>query len=155
MPLGARSVLLPQEDEWKLMADQDPHPDSVAGDSGHGTMTVETEPVADNEELIRAVGGLMRTPPLNTVLMSNGMIEINDENVTIHRTPAASSTAVPVLNESEMLLPADSPGGKRPCFRELMAVLLSKSAPPLCLKLDYSNAELVRYTQSPLTSVIP
>ena len=62
MLLGARSVLPPKEDEWKLMADQDPCPDSVAGDSGHGTMTVEAETVADNEELIRAVGGTDEIP---------------------------------------------------------------------------------------------
>ena len=48
MLLGARSVLPPQEDEWKLKTDQDPCPDSVAGDSGYGTMPVETEPVTDN-----------------------------------------------------------------------------------------------------------
>ena len=83
MPLGARSVLLPQEDELKLMADQDACPDSVTGDSGHGTMTVKAETVTDDEELIRAVGGTV-----NTVLMLNGMmkllIKINDENVTVH-----------------------------------------------------------------------
>ena len=64
-----------QEDEWKIMADQDPCPDSVAGDSGHGTMTVETEPVTDNEELIRAVGGTDDNTPLDLVLMSNGMMK--------------------------------------------------------------------------------
>ena len=44
------------------MADQDPCPDSVAGRSGHGTMTVKTEPVAENEELIGAVGGTDENP---------------------------------------------------------------------------------------------
>ena len=49
----------------ELMADQDPHPESVAGDSGHGTMamTAETEPVTDNEELIGAVGGTDESIP--------------------------------------------------------------------------------------------
>ena len=56
---GARSALPSQEDEWKLMADQDPRPESVAGDSGHETMamTDEIEPVAGNEELTGAMGG--------------------------------------------------------------------------------------------------
>ena len=86
---GARSVLLPQEDEWKLMADQDPHPDSVAGDSGHGTMTIEAETVTDKEELIRAIGGTDENPSTQhcSYVKWNDedlLIEINDENVTIH-----------------------------------------------------------------------
>ena len=56
---GARSALPSQEDEWRLMADQDPCSESVAGDSGHRTMAMTDEigPVADNEKLIGAVGG--------------------------------------------------------------------------------------------------
>ena len=34
-------------------------------------------------------------------------------------------------------------------------VCLSKTAPPLCLEPDYSDAELVGYTQPPLTNIIP
>ena len=73
------------------MADKDPHPESVAGDSGHGTMamTAETEPVTGNEELIRAVGGTDEN--ISTGYCSDiewkeedPLIEINDENVTIH-----------------------------------------------------------------------
>ena len=45
-------ILPPKEEDWRLMADEDPCPDSVAGDSGHGTMTAKAETVADNEELI-------------------------------------------------------------------------------------------------------
>ena len=47
-----------QEDEWKLMVDQDPHSGSVARDSGHGTMaaTGEDEPIDSTEELVGAVG---------------------------------------------------------------------------------------------------
>ena len=43
---GAKPMVPSQEDEWKLMVDQDPHSGSVAGDSGHGTMaaTWEDEP---------------------------------------------------------------------------------------------------------------
>ena len=55
----------------------------------------------------------MRTPPLNTSDVEwndeDLLIEIND-NITVHQTPAASSTPVPVLNESEMLSPPESPG---------------------------------------------
>ena len=48
-----------QEDEWKLMVDQDAHSGSVAGDSGHGTIaaTGEDEPINSTEELFGAVGG--------------------------------------------------------------------------------------------------
>ena len=54
-----RPILPSQEDEWKLMVDQDPHSGSVVGDSGHETMvmTSGTEPVDSSEELIGAVGG--------------------------------------------------------------------------------------------------
>ena len=55
-----KSVLPSQEDEWKLMVNQDPHSRSVAGDSGHGTMAVtpEDEPVNSNEGLVGAMGGI-------------------------------------------------------------------------------------------------
>ena len=52
--LGKQPVAIPilpsQEDECKLMVDQDPHSRSVAGDSRHGTMAVtpEAEPVKGN-----------------------------------------------------------------------------------------------------------
>ena len=71
-------------------------------------MTVKTEPVADNEELIRAVGGTDENPstqPCSDVEWNDEDLLINDENITKHQTPAASSTPVPVLNESEMLSP--------------------------------------------------
>ena len=102
------------------MADQHPHPDSVAGDSGHGTMTVEAETVADNEELIRAVGGTDENPSTqhcSDVQWNDEdlLIEINEENITIHQTPAVASIPVPVLNDSEMLSPPELPGGKKPC----------------------------------------
>ena len=47
-----------QEDEWKWIVNQDPHSGSVAGDSGHGTMTAtgEDEPINNIEELIGTVG---------------------------------------------------------------------------------------------------
>ena len=56
---GAKPVLQSQEDEWKLMINQDPCSISVAGDSGHETMAVtpEDDPVNSNEKLVGAVGG--------------------------------------------------------------------------------------------------
>ena len=56
----AKSVLPSQEDEWKLMVNQDPHSGSVAGESGHGMMAVtpEDEPVDSNKELVGVVGGI-------------------------------------------------------------------------------------------------
>ena len=40
LPTGAKPELQSQEDEWKLMINQDPCSGSVTGDSGHGTMAV-------------------------------------------------------------------------------------------------------------------
>ena len=84
------------------MADQDPHPRSVAGDSGHGTMatTTGTEPVASNEELIGAMGGTDEN--VSTGYCSDVKWKeegINDENVTIPQTPAAASTPAQALTE--------------------------------------------------------
>ena len=99
------------------MADQDLRPDSVAGDSEHGTMTAKAETVADDEELIRAVGGTDENPSTqhcSDVEWNDEdlLIEINDENVTVHQTPVAALTLVCVSNESEMLLPPELPGGR-------------------------------------------
>ena len=71
------------------MADQDPCPDSVAGDSGHGTMTVKAETIAGDEELIAAVGGTDENPSTqhcSDVKWNDKdlLIEINDENITIY-----------------------------------------------------------------------
>ena len=103
------------------MADQDPCPDSFAGDSGHGTMTAKAETIADDEELIRAVGridGNLSTQHCSDVEWNDEdvLIEINDENITVHQTLAAALTPVHVSNESEMLSPPESPGGKKPCI---------------------------------------
>ena len=57
---GAKPMASSQEDEWKLMVNQDPCSGSVAGDSGHGTMaaTWEDAPIDSTEELAGAVGGV-------------------------------------------------------------------------------------------------
>ena len=59
-PPGASSMAPSQEDEWKRMIDQDPFSGSIAGDSGHGTMTAteETKSIKDVEELTGAVRGV-------------------------------------------------------------------------------------------------
>ena len=59
-PPGGKSVVPSQEDEWKLMVNQDPCSGLVAGDSGHGTMaaTGEDKPIDSTEELVGAVGGV-------------------------------------------------------------------------------------------------
>ena len=96
-----RPILPSQEDEWKLMVDQDPHSGSVAGDSGHGMMAVtpEAEPDNGNEKLIGAMGGINEN--ISTECPSgvewkedDPLIKINDENVTIPQAPAAASTPV-------------------------------------------------------------
>ena len=88
-PLGARSILPPKEEEWRLMADQDLCPDSGAGDSGHGTMTAKAETIADDEELIGTVGKIDENPSTQHCSdvernETDMLIEINDENVTVH-----------------------------------------------------------------------
>ena len=62
------------------MADQDPHPDSVAGDLGHGTMSmaVEAEPAIDNDELVGAVGGTDAD-----ISTGYGSVKWNDEDLLI------------------------------------------------------------------------
>ena len=169
-PPGVRPILPTQEDEWKLMVDQDPCSGSVAGDSGHGTMgtTFETEPVNSNEDLIGATGGINENVSAGideNILAGylsdvewkeeDPLIKINDENVTIPQMPAAALTPVQALTENEIFSPLELPMEKKPCFWESTVACLLKSAPPLHLEADYSDAELVGYTWPPLTNIIP
>ena len=140
-------MLPSQEDEWKLMVNQDPHSRSVAGDSGHGMMAVtpEDEPVNSHEELVGAMGGTdenVSTENLSDVEWKEDdpLIKINDENVTIPQIPDAASTPVQTSTENIMSSSLESPLRKKLCFRESIAVHLSKGAPPLCLEPDYSDA---------------
>ena len=106
---GVRPMLPSQEDEWKLMVDQDPHSRSAAGDLGHGTMvmTSEAEPIGSNRELIRAMGGINEdaSTGINENVLAgylsdvewkeeDPLIQINDENVTISQMPAAALTPI-------------------------------------------------------------
>ena len=73
-PLGAHSMAPSQEDEWKLIINQDPHLVSIAWHSGHGTMTAtgETESTKELKQLIGAVGGLSQVLQGKALQMLNG-----------------------------------------------------------------------------------
>ena len=137
-PPGARPVLSSQEDEWKLMVDQDPYSGSVAGDSRHGMMAVtpEAKPVDSNEELVGAAGGIDRNilaENLSDVEWKEDdpLFEFNDENVTMPQTLAAAST--PVQTENKTVSSVESPLGKKPCFQESIAVHLFKGGSSIML----------------------
>ena len=92
-PPAAKSVLPSQEDEWKLMVNQDPCFGSVAGDSGHGTMAVtpEEEPVNSNKELVGVMGGADKNISAENLSdvewkEDDPLFKFNDENVTIPQT---------------------------------------------------------------------
>ena len=158
-----KPVLPSQEDEWKLMVDQDPHSGPVAGDSGHGTMVVtpEDKPVDSHEELVGAMGGtdeIVSTENLSDVEWKedNPLIEINDENVTIPQIPDATLTPVQTSTENIMSSLLESPLRKKLCFRESITVFLSKGAPPLCLEPDYNDTHRVSgIHMASVGSVIP
>ena len=168
-PPWVRPILLSQEDEWKLMVDQDPCSGSVTGNSGHGMMAMtEAKPIDSNEGLTGAMGGINKHVPtgidenLSAGYLSDvewkeehPLFKINDENVTIPKMPAAASTPVQASTENEKLSTLKSPMGKKPCFWESTMAHLLNAAPPLHLEPDYSNAELVGYTQPSLTNFIP
>ena len=150
------------QDEWKLMVNQDPHSRSVAGDSGHGTMAVMPgdEPVDSNEGLVRAVGGIdenVSAENLSDVEWKEDepLFEFNDENVTIPQTADAVLAPVQTSTENKTGSSLESSLEKMPCFWESITVHLLKAAPPLCLEPDYNDTELVGYTWSLLVNVIP
>ena len=159
-PPGVRPMQPSQEDEWKLMVNQDLCSASAAGDSRHGMMAVtpEAKPVDNNEELVGAMGGInenVSAENLSNVEWKEDdpLFKFNDENVTIPQTPAAVLT--PVQTENKTVSSLESPLGKKSCFQESVTVHLSKAAPPSHLEPDYSNTELVGYTWSLLVNIIP
>ena len=113
-----------QEDEWKLMVNQDPHSGSVAGDSRHGTMaaTGEDEPTDGTEELVGAVGGLDESVTVEHLSDAkwrddDPLFMFDDENVTKPQTPAAALTPVQTWEEEDKAVSSlESPLGKKPCF---------------------------------------
>ena len=161
-PPAVKPIVPSQEDEWKLMVNQDPHSGSTAGDSGHGmmAMTPEDEPVNSNEELVGAVGGINETVSAGNLSdvewkKDDPLFKFNDKNVTIPQTPDAPLTPVQTSTESKAGSSLESPLRKKPCFRESIAVHLSKAASPSHLEPDYSDAELLRFTQPVLVNIIP
>ena len=144
------------------MANQDPHPGSVAGDSGHKTMatTQEDECINNTKALVGVVGGVdesVTAEHLSDVKWRNHdpLFMFDNDNVTKPQTPAAVSTPVQMFEEDKAVSSLESPLGKKPCFRKSIAECLSKAVSPACLKSDYSDTELVGYTQPPLVNVIP
>ena len=121
LPPEAKSMAPSQEDEWKLMVDQDPCSGSVAGDSGHGTMaaTGEDEPINSTEELVGAVGGVnesVTAEHLSDVEWRDDdlLFMFDDENiVTKPQTPAAALTPVQTWEEEDKAVSSlESPLGK-------------------------------------------
>ena len=85
-------MALSQEDEWKLMVNQDPCSGSAAGDSGHGTMaaTWEDEPTDSTEELVGVVGGVDESVTAEHLADvewrdDDPLFVLDDENVTNHK----------------------------------------------------------------------
>ena len=122
-PAGAKSMAPSQEDEWKLMINQDPHSGSVAGDSRHGTMaaTGEDEPIDSTEELVGAVGGVNESVTIEHLSDVEGrdddpLFTFDDENVTKPQTPAAALTPVQTWEEDKAVSSLKSPLGKKSCF---------------------------------------
>ena len=119
-----RPILPSQEDEWKLMVDQDPCSGSGAGDSEHGTMATssEAESIDSNEELIGAMGGInedisagiyenILTGYLSDVEWNeeDPLTKINDENVTIPQMPAAASAPLQASQKMKQFHPWNHP----------------------------------------------
>ena len=157
----AKPMVPTQEDEWKLIVNEDPHSGSVAGDSGYGTMaaTQKDEPIDSTEELVGAVGGAnesVTTEHLSDVeWRDDPMFVFDDENVTKPQTSAAASTPVQTLEEDKAVSSLKSSLGNKLCFRESIAECLLKAASPACLEPDYSDAEVVGYMWFLLVNVIP
>ena len=90
-----------QEDEWKQMINQDPCLGSIAGDSGHSTMTEtgETESIEDVEELTGAVGGVNESASVEYLsgvewTDDDPLFVFDDDNVMKLQTLTAASTPI-------------------------------------------------------------
>ena len=111
---GAGSMTPSQEDEWKWMIDQDPCSGSIAGDSGHGMMTVmkETESMEETEELIGAVGGVNESTSaeyLSDVKWREGnpLFVFNNDNITKPQAPTTTSTPIQAHKEGTVSTPLE------------------------------------------------
>ena len=141
------------------MINQDPHSGSIAGDSGHGTMTVmkETESMEEAGELTGTVGGIDESTSVEYLSdikwrEDDPLFVFNDDNIMKPQTPTAALT--PVQTRDTVATLFKSPLRKKPCFQETTANRLLKTVPK-CLKPNYDKKELVGFTQPPLVDVIP
>ena len=123
--------------------------------------TGEDEPIKSIEELVGAVGvGVderVATEHLSDVKWRDDdpLFMLDDKNVTKPQTPAAALTPVQTCEEEDKAVSLfESPLWKKPCFCESIAECLSKTA-PTCLKPNYNDAELVRFSQLSLLNIIP
>ena len=102
-----------QEDEWKVMIDQDPCSGSITGDLGHSTITTtgETEPTKEVKQLIGAVGEVNssasgESPSDFKWREGNPLFKFNDDNVMKPLAPTAVSTPIQVCEEPDVVAPA-------------------------------------------------
>ena len=114
-PPGAGSMAPSQEDEWEQMIHQDPHSGSIAGDSGHSTMTVmkETESMEETEELTAAVGGVKESTSaeyLSDVKWreDDPLFVFDDDNVMKPQAPTTAFTPIQACKEGTVSTPFES-----------------------------------------------
>ena len=150
-----------QEDELEQMIHQDPHSGLIAGDPGHGTMTVtkENELMEETEELTGAVGGIKESTSAEYLSdikwkEDNPLFVFDNDNVMKPQTPTTTSFPIQVHEEGTVSTSGESPLRKKPCFRETTEDRLSKTNPK-CLEPNYDEKELVGFTQPPLVDMIP
>ena len=113
-----------QEDEWKLMVNQDPHSGSIAGNLGHGTMTAtrETELMEHVKELTGVVGGVAESVSVEYLSDvewrdDDPLFVFDGDNVTKPQTLTAASTPVGACEEEDPVASSfESPLRKKPCF---------------------------------------
>ena len=71
------------------------------------------------------------------------------------QSPTTTSTPIQICEEEDQVAPSVKlPLGKKPCFRESVADVLSKTASGH-LELNYDGKELVGFTQPSLVDAVP
>ena len=150
-----------QENEWKQMIDQDPHSGSIAGDLGHGMMTVtkETESMEETEKLTGTVGGFNESTSVEYLSdvewrEDNPLFVFDDDNVMKPQAPTVALAPIQTHKGDTVATQFKSPLRKKDCFWETTADRLLKTIPK-CLKPNYDEKELVGFTWPPLVDVIP
>ena len=143
------------------MIDQDPHSGLIAGDLGHGTMTVmkETESMEETEELAGAVGGVNESTSAEYLSdiewrEDDLLFVFDDDSIMKPQAPITTLTPVQTCEEGTVSTPFKLPLGKKPGFWETTVDQLLKTI-PRHLKPNYDEKELVGFTWPPLVDVIP